>query len=73
QNAIRMFFDACIVPYAKKGFSNPALDKLLAAVGDWAPVGTRLKWPYQWIQETDVPDVRKGAHQHLPRWFFEAI
>lgn len=73
QNAIQLFFNACIVPYAKKGFSNPALDKLLAAVGGWAPVGTRLKWPYQWIPETDVPDVRKGARQYLPGWFFDAI
>mgnify|MGYP003575380154 CR=1 FL=1 len=73
QNAIQLFFNACIVPYAKKGFSNPALDKLLAAVGGWAPVGTRLKWPYQWIPEADVPDVRKGARQYLPGWFFDAI
>ncbi|MGN7787852.1 dihydrodipicolinate synthase family protein [Niabella sp. 22666] len=73
QNAIQSFFDAYIVPYAKKGFSNPALDKLLAAVGAWAPIGTRLRWPYKWIPETDVPDVRKGAHRHLPGWFFETI
>ncbi|MCH5720070.1 hypothetical protein [Niabella hibiscisoli] len=33
QEAIQAFFDAHIVPYAKRGFSNPALDKLLAAVG----------------------------------------
>ncbi len=73
QNAIQSFFEAHIVPYAKKGFSNPAMDKLLAAVGAWAPVGTRLRWPYQWIPETDVPDVRKGAQQYLPGWFFDAI
>lgn len=73
QTTIQMFFDACIVPYAQKGFSNPALDKLLAAVGARAPVGTRLRWPYQWIPETDVPDIRRRAQQYLPGWFFDTI
>lgn len=73
QNTIQSFFDACIVPYAQKGFSNPALDKLLAAVGAWSPVGTRLRWPYQWIPEADVPDVRRKAQQYLPGWFLNTI
>ncbi|MCH5686909.1 dihydrodipicolinate synthase family protein [Niabella sp. W65] len=71
QNAIQSFFEAYIMPYAQKGFSNPALDKLLAAAGAWAPVGTRLRWPYSWIAEADVQAVRKGAQQHLPGWFLD--
>mgnify|MGYP003576965997 CR=1 FL=1 len=73
QETIQSFFDAFIVPYAKAGYSNPALDKLLAAVGNWAPVGTRLRWPYRWIAEGEVMAVRKGAMQHLPGWFFQPV
>ncbi|MCH5599835.1 dihydrodipicolinate synthase family protein [Niabella ginsengisoli] len=71
--AIQSFFTAYIVPYAKAGYSNPALDKLLATTGNWAPIGTRLRWPYQWISEDDVSAVRKGAEHYLPAWFFQPI
>lgn len=70
EKMIQSFFDAYIVPYGREGYSNPALDKLLAAVGKWAPVGTRLRWPYQWIPESEVQLVRAGAQKMLPAWFF---
>ena len=44
------FTDEHIVPFRQKlGYSNAALDKLLAAIGNWGPVGTRLRFPYRWI------------------------
>lgn len=72
EKLIQAFFSRYIVPFAEQGYSNPALDKLLAAVGNWTDVGTRLRWPYRWIPAAEVPDVRQGAHEILPIWFFEA-
>ena len=66
---IRKFFETCIVPYQKQGFSNPALDKFLAAVGGYIKIPTRLRWPYKWISEDDVLSVRKQAQQLIPEFF----
>src|ERR1019366_1864644 len=41
------FLDGFILPLrAKGGYSNQALDKLLAAIGGWSKAGLRLRWPY---------------------------
>jgi len=69
QKRILAFFDKYIDPYKNAGYSNPALDKFLAAVGGWADVGTRLRWPYKWIAEGDVKVVREKAKMHLPEFF----
>lgn len=71
EQRIQQFFARYIVPFAEQGYSNPALDKLLAAVGNWADVGTRLRWPYQWISTTDVSRIRRAAKEMLPKWFLE--
>lgn len=63
------FFDICIVPFKNKGYSNPALDKLLAASGGWCRIGTRLRWPYKWIPETEIEYVAKLARKYLPEFF----
>ena len=70
EQRINDFFAEAIVPYKNAGYSNPALDKLLAAVGGWATVGTRLRWPYRWIPEEEAASVRKSAEKHLPSFFF---
>jgi 4-hydroxy-tetrahydrodipicolinate synthase len=69
EKKIAAFFAQCILPYAQAGYSNPALDKFLAAVGGWAPIGTRLRWPYRGIPESEVPPVRQVARQMLPELF----
>lgn len=69
QNRILAFFDECIVPYKNAGYSNPALDKLLASAGEWADIGTRLRWPYQWISSDNVKKVADRAKYHLPEFF----
>lgn len=71
EQQIQAFFSSCIVPFAKRGFSNPALDKLLAAVGNWADIGTRLRWPYRSIPANEVAAVRREARTMLPDWFFK--
>jgi dihydrodipicolinate synthase/N-acetylneuraminate lyase len=69
QQRIGQFFDRCILPYKQAGYSNPALDKFLAAVGGWGSVGTRLRWPYKWIDEGDVSAARTVAKSLLPEFF----
>lgn len=71
EKRIHLFFEQCIQPFVKKSFSNPALDKFLAAVGGWAPIGTRIRWPYDWIAESEVDSVKKKARQLLPEFFYE--
>lgn len=66
EKKILAFFERCLVPFIQAGYSNPALDKFLAAVGGWAPIGTRLRWPYQGIDENEVAPIRKLARQMLP-------
>jgi dihydrodipicolinate synthase/N-acetylneuraminate lyase len=73
QNRILQFFDRCIVPYKKAGYSNPALDKFLGAVGGWGEVGTRLRWPYKWIGEEHVGPARDVAKKLLPEFFDKNI
>ncbi len=70
EQLINDFFAEAILPYKNAGYSNPALDKLLAAVGGWATIGTRLRWPYRWIPEEEVTSVRKSAEKQLPSFFF---
>lgn len=69
EKRIIQFFEECIVPFKNSGYSNPALDKLLAAAGGWYTIGTRLRWPYRWIRETEVAQVSKRLRQYLPEFF----
>jgi len=69
QENILQFFATCIVPYKNAGYCNPALDKFLAAIGGWGSVGTRLRWPYKWIAEEEVPAARIVAKRLLPDFF----
>lgn len=69
QTHILEFFEECIVPYKNAGYSNPALDKFLAAIGGWSNIGTRLRWPYKWIAADEIAPVRKKATKYLPEFF----
>ena len=69
ERRINSFFEACIVPYKEAGFSNPALDKMLAAVGGWLPLGTRLRKPYKYIPEEDVASAAEVAKRLLPEFY----
>lgn len=48
---------------------DPALDKLLASVGDWAPVGTRLRWPYRGIPDHETSRLQAIARAELAELF----
>jgi dihydrodipicolinate synthase/N-acetylneuraminate lyase len=70
ESRIRVFLDTYILPYRTDGgYSNAALDKLLAAIGNWAPIGTRLRRPYRWIAETEAERLRSVARSSIPEIF----
>ncbi len=70
ERRICAFMDTHIVPFRSiYGFSNGALDKLLAAVGDWAPVGTRLRRPYRWIDMEEARKLNSIARSAIPELF----
>lgn len=64
------FFGEHITPFiTRERYPNAAVDKLLAAIGGWADVGTRLRWPYRWIDSSRVPALRAAARAALPELF----
>lgn len=66
EQSIAAFFETCIFPFAKAGYSDPALDKLLAFAGGWSSISTRLRSPYKWVSEEDAMEVRQRAKKMLP-------
>jgi dihydrodipicolinate synthase/N-acetylneuraminate lyase len=67
---IQQFMKTHVIPFRDlRGFSNMALDKLLACMGNWAPVGTRLRWPYRGIEESEAERLRVVAREELPYLF----
>lgn len=70
---IQQFMREQILPYREHhGFSNIALDKLLAAIGGWADIGTRLRWPYRSIPPAEADKLRPFARRLLPELFDHA-
>jgi len=70
ETRINRFLSHYILPLSKRfHLSNPALDKLLAAVGGWGPVGPRLLWPYCSANDEDVETIAKAARRELPEIF----
>ncbi len=67
ETRLRAFMDEHIVPFRRDhGYGNPALDKLLAAIGAWGPVATRLRRPYRWIPREEAERLQPVARRMLP-------
>lgn len=69
QEEILSFLERRITPYLKAGHVNAAADKLLAAVGGWSRVGTRLRWPYRWVPEDEAEGLKEIARTELKSFF----
>jgi dihydrodipicolinate synthase/N-acetylneuraminate lyase len=70
ERRICKFMETHIVPYRQRlGYSNAALDKLLCAIGNWGPVGTRLRWPYRSIDIGEAAKLRDVAQLELSELF----
>lgn len=69
EKMIFQFFEQYIIPYAKAGYADAALDKLLTTIGGRIPIGTKVRWPYQSIDEKEAITLRKEAKRMLPGFF----
>lgn len=68
ETQLRNFMQEAVLPLSRRGLSDMALDKLLAAVGGWAETGTRLRWPYTGATDADVDLARSVAERWIPDW-----
>jgi len=66
ERRIQEFLQRYIIP---PDYCNAAKDKFMAAIGDWANVGTRLRWPYRFVPETEAKRLYPIARQALPELF----
>lgn len=66
---ILSFFDQYIIPFAKIGYCDAALDKLLKAIGGRHSIGTRMRWPYKGFDKQQVDEIRAAAKKELPGFF----
>ncbi|MDT0444611.1 dihydrodipicolinate synthase family protein [Streptomyces johnsoniae] len=73
EKRLRAFLDRHVAPLARAGFSDPALDKALCAVGGWAEVGTRVRWPHRSVPETAVPALREAAVRAVPELLADPV
>lgn len=70
QTRLQLFIVQQVIPYiTERNFSDQAVDKFLAAIGGWADIGTRMRWPYQSIDEKDVKQMRVVCKSILPEFF----
>jgi dihydrodipicolinate synthase/N-acetylneuraminate lyase len=70
EGRICAFMETHIVPFRQQlGYSNAALDKLLSVIGNWGPVGTRLRSPYRSIDAAEAVRLRRIARSELPDLF----
>ncbi len=70
EKRVQKFMQDRILPFREEqGFSNFALDKLLAAIGAWTDAGTRVRWPYRSIPASEAERLRPGARELMPELF----
>lgn len=70
EQRIQAFMTHHIEPFiTQQGYSNQAVDKLLAAIGAWADIGTRMRWPYRSIPGDEAKRLRSIARAMLPELF----
>jgi len=69
---LQRFMNEHVAPLSRMGYSNSALDKLVTAIGGWAPVGTRLRWPLRFFEEEKAVSLREVFKRQAP-FFAEYI
>lgn len=72
ETRLNAFLDRHVLPLQRFGYSNAALDKTLAAIGGWAPVGTRTRWPYRFVPQDVASALVPVARDALPELFADA-
>ena len=70
QSRIQLFITEYILPLITiEKFSNPAIDKFLAAITGWADLGTRLRWPYRGVDNGKMADIKAACRLIIPEFF----
>jgi dihydrodipicolinate synthase/N-acetylneuraminate lyase len=65
QDRLNDFLGRHVTPLLADGYGNTALDKALAAIGGWAPIGTRVRWPYRGVPADVAAALRRAALAEL--------
>ncbi|MFA5688217.1 MAG: dihydrodipicolinate synthase family protein [Kiritimatiellales bacterium] len=68
ETRIQCFMNDNIVPYLRGGYSNMAVDKLMAAAGGWCAIHPRLRWPYRGAGESEIKVVHKAVQHLIPEF-----
>ncbi len=72
ESRINQFLSGFIAPLiAGEKYSNQAVDKMLAAIGGWADIGCRLRWPYRSLSTDLIGRLRPKAKEMIPEFFIE--
>jgi len=66
ETRILHFLKQHIIP---ANYCNAAKDKWMAAIGNWTDLGTRLRWPYQFVPESEAKRLQPLAREALPELF----
>lgn len=66
ERRIRRLFVEYLEPLRRAGYCDAALDKLLVALGGWAPLRTELRWPYRGVPCEHVERLRPVFRERLP-------
>jgi dihydrodipicolinate synthase/N-acetylneuraminate lyase len=69
EDRIQAFLETHVLPWQRDGLGPAALDKGLAHAGRWAPVGTRVRWPYASMPEEAADRLGDIARAELPELF----
>ena len=71
---INQFMCELIVPFiTEQYYPNHACDRFMVLLGDWADVGSKLRWPYRSVPETLVPQIRNKAKSMIPEFFLFSV
>ena len=74
EGRLRRFMDQHIAPYiTRHHYSNAACDRLMAQIGNWADVGSRMRWPYRSIPSSDVRPLHQTLSEMVPEFASEVL
>jgi dihydrodipicolinate synthase/N-acetylneuraminate lyase len=69
QTRIQLFITKCIFPLITNAkYSDPAIDKFLAAITGWSDIGTKLRWPYKSVPLSKLESVRAFCKEIIPEF-----
>lgn len=70
EGRINQFLNQYIIPFIiDEKYANQAVDKFMAAVGNWTDIQPKLRWPYRSINISEIERVREGGKKLIPEFF----